>query len=86
MAAQFDLFRPTRRPATLKPRTMLVIDAGTAPDGSEIVRLGCTLCGRETEWVKSRGVKVETKGRVCPSCKGTHSLDAVPPPVGGRIS
>lgn len=69
MAVQLDLFRPARRPAAPKP-PMQVIDAGTAPEGVNIVRLECTVCGHTSPWLKSRGVTAGSKGRVCPACKG----------------
>lgn len=72
MTMQLDMFRRPRAPAKPKPRTMHVIDAGDRPgDGRNgSVRLCCDLCGHETDWVPSRGVTAEQKGRVCPVCKG----------------
>jgi len=73
VATQFDLFRPPRAPRKENRRTMQVIDAGDRPgDGPNgSVRLCCEVCDHETDWLASRGVTAELKGRVCPVCPKT---------------
>lgn len=70
---QADFFRPLRAASKPNRRTMFVIDAGYALDGTAICRLKCDACGDETDWVKQRSVTAELKGRVCPVCKGDPS-------------
>lgn len=79
MADQLHLFRAPKAPPKRKPRTLFVIDSGHAdgagPNG--IIRCRCDVCGHETGWLTSRGVGPETKGRVCPHCKGVPNRETV---------
>lgn len=66
----FDDDKRKRKP----PRTMMhVCDAGDsgcgALDGdSHIVRMSCSKCGHETDWITVRNVTEGRKGLPCPVC------------------
>ena len=71
-----QLFTPDQAPRRPRRVMMHVIDAGSAPDGTDIVRLSCRICRHDTGWVVSRTVSEERLGRPCPNCNPV-SLEAV---------
>ncbi len=70
MGQQLDLFRPPRKPPCRNEKTMWVYDAGYDHGGQEVILMRCQVCGFVSDWLASRGPKLECQGRVCPKCKG----------------